>query len=233
MLTWGCRILTLHLNFVAGYTGPLTVTQSQHGFCQEKCFSWTVSVQIQTKSGGRLAELWFCRRGHTRCLMRLSFYEIKCAAGKICYENKCSAAGQDFSKKKPCRPNLFGGILTSSLFCWASFQVVKARILAFTTWNSNLIPSIESLYSSNPYKFEFSVFGPLEWCCSCTYPTFTTLQWCLNLDVSPRCGFSSVYMWSRSLSRFVCIYDPDWQCEPDKWMSWSPLVYFVYVPSEY
>jgi len=27
---------------------------------------------------------------------------------------------------------------------------------------------------------------------------------------------SSVYMWSRSVLRFVCMYNPDWLCEPDK-----------------
>jgi len=95
---------------------------------------------------------------------------------------ECPAAGQDFSKKKPRSPDLFDWILMSSLFV-----ELHMPTLAFTTWNSDLIPLIESLYSSNPYRFEFSVFGPLEWCRSCTYPTFTTLQWCLNLDVSPRC----------------------------------------------
>jgi len=32
---------------------------------------------------------------------------------------------------------------------------------------------------------------------------------------------SSVYFWSRSLSRFVYKFDSDWLCEPGKWMSWG------------
>jgi len=36
-----------------------------------------------------------------------------------------------------------------------------------------------------------------------------------------------------SIIRFVCIYNPDWTCEHDKWMSCRPVGYFVYVPSAY
>ena len=32
-------------------------------------------------------------------------------------------------------------------------------MIAFITWNSNLAPLIEGLCSSNPYRFEFSIFG--------------------------------------------------------------------------
>ena len=58
---------------------------------------------------------------------------------------------------------------------------------------------------------------PFESCCPCTYPTFTILQCCLNLDVSLTCSFYAVCMWSRSLLCFVCTYDPDWPCKPNLW----------------
>ena len=36
------------------------------------------------------------------------------------------------------------------------------RIVAFFTWNSSLVPLIQSLCTLNPYRFEFSVFGGIE-----------------------------------------------------------------------
>jgi len=46
---------------------------------------------------------------------------------------------------------------------WQRKAVVGERylmmIIAFITWNSNFVPLIEGLCSSNPYRFEFSGFG--------------------------------------------------------------------------
>jgi len=39
---------------------------------------------------------------------------------------------------------------------------VVMMIIIFTTWNSEWIPLIHGLWSWNPYRFDFSVFGGIE-----------------------------------------------------------------------
>ena len=45
--------------------------------------------------------------------------------------------------------------------CWR--RTIVLVIIAVITWNSNLVPLIEGLGSSNPYKFEFSGFLRMCW----------------------------------------------------------------------
>ena len=42
---------------------------------------------------------------------------------------------------------------------WLEVMIKDWLIVAFITWNSNLVPLLEGLCSSNPCKFDFSGFG--------------------------------------------------------------------------
>ena len=42
---------------------------------------------------------------------------------------------------------------------WTKFKYFKWLIVAFITWNSNLVPLLKGLWSSNSCRFDFSVFG--------------------------------------------------------------------------